>query len=129
MDEILKRLLNELEAIGEEHEEIYDSEVREQMSNAIFDGFIRPKDGFALLDELGMRSPIANQEVRAALANYIAAANAEAARAGVSSFHDRLAAFQNSEIDSDGEGAFYDDFFGYSRPDAFDALGDVLEAS
>ena len=40
MDEILLELLISLEAIGEEHPELYDTACREDMADPIFDGFI-----------------------------------------------------------------------------------------
>ena len=34
-------LLNRLEAIGKNHKELFDSDVRQEMSNAIMEGFVR----------------------------------------------------------------------------------------
>ncbi|HEX5105337.1 MAG TPA: hypothetical protein VFV87_16075, partial [Pirellulaceae bacterium] len=48
MDEILLALLIRLEAIGDEHEELFDSEVRERMGNAVFHGFVKPMYDFQL---------------------------------------------------------------------------------
>lgn len=127
MDDLLKELLNKLEIVGETHEELYDSEVREQMGNAIFDGFIRPKHGYLLPDAFGLYTDDGNSAVKDALAEYILAANAKASEIGLSSFHDRLASFQNPDVKSESTSAYYDDFFGYSRPEAFDSLGNVFE--
>ena len=127
MDEILKLLLNALEMIGEQNEEIYDTEVREQLSNAAFDGFIRPINAFVLPDSYGLYTEEANRAVKKALDSFITAANEMAKRNGITAFHDRLAAFQNGDVESDIEGVFYDDFFGYSRPDAFDTQGKEIE--
>ncbi|NLX96621.1 MAG: hypothetical protein GXY83_10630 [Rhodopirellula sp.] len=127
MDELLRRLLNRLEGIGKVHEELYDSEVREQMSEAVFQGFIRMKDRYEAPGEFGLHTPEANREVRDALLEYIGAATVKANDLRLSSFHERLRSFQNSKVESDGDGAFFDDFFGYSPPDMFDSAGNVTK--
>lgn len=45
MQAILRRLLDRLDAIAEQHEEVGDSDVREAMSAAVFHGFLRPAPG------------------------------------------------------------------------------------
>ena len=126
MEELLRRLLNELDKIGADHEELYDSECRERMSIAIMDGFLHKESGVALTEDFGLRNAEANQAVMTALAAYIADANEKSAKLGISGFHERLAAFQNEDVKSDGEGSFYDDFFGYWRPETFDSSGNVI---
>lgn len=124
MDELLKVLLNRLEAVGRVHEELYDSECREQLSRAIFDGFLKPQRNFKLPDDFGLYSVDANTRVREALGAYIADASARASVTSDPSFHDRLEAFQNHSVRSDDERLFYDDFFGYWRPEHFDQHGE-----
>ena len=80
MEEILRMLLNRLEAIGKDYEELFDSDVRQKMSNAIMEGFVRAKPGFVLPREFGLFTPEANAAVRTALAEYIAAAVKEGNR-------------------------------------------------
>jgi hypothetical protein len=53
MQAILRRLLDRLDAIAEQHGEVGDTAVREAMSGAVFDGFLRPISAFAL--PIGMR--------------------------------------------------------------------------
>ena len=126
MEELLRQLLNRLEGIGNDHEELYDTECREQMSDAVMKGFVRAASNYDLPHEFGLHSTEANRAVREALLEYVDRASAKASELGLSGFHDRLAAFQNSDVESDGEGSFYDDFFGYAAPEAFDALGNVI---
>jgi hypothetical protein len=129
MDDLLKDLLDRLGLVGQNHEEIYDTECRDRMSTAVFDGFIRQLDDFVLPPEFGLYSPGANESVREALAIYINEANVRAAALHLISFHDRLSAFQNSQIKSTNRGDYFDDLFGYSDPKAFNAEGDIVEMS
>ena len=39
MDEILRELINKLDDVGSAHEELFDTECRERMGNAVFEGF------------------------------------------------------------------------------------------
>ena len=74
MDDLLRDLLDSLDAVGEEHEEIYDTECREMMGEPIFNLFIKPTEGYQMPDDFGLYSSKANQQVRLALARYIDAA-------------------------------------------------------
>ncbi len=108
MQAILHRLLDRLDAIAAEHEEVGDTDVREAMSAAVFDGFLRPVRGFALPDRYAMFSDEGDQLVRLALADFLPAANQHAAEAGLASFHERLSTFQNRKLRS-ATGSYYDD--------------------
>ncbi len=57
MDVLLKKLLDRLGLVGKDHEEVYDTECRDRMSDAIFDGFIRRLDDFFLPPDFGLYSP------------------------------------------------------------------------
>src|SRR5262245_4349987 len=103
MEDLLKTLLNRLEGVGKTNEELYDTECRERLSGAVFDGFIKPVEGFDVPNGFGLYSPDANMKVRGAIGAYIADAKTRAAKMGLRSFHDRLAAFQNQNVRSDGE--------------------------
>jgi hypothetical protein len=122
MKQLLRRLLNRLERVAESHPEVFDTDVREAMFGAVFDGFVRPRPGFALPDDYAMFSPEGNRAVRDALAEYVESANNDAAEAGLTGFHARLAAFQDGEVVSRG-GSYYDDFFGWADPNQFDRDG------
>jgi hypothetical protein len=60
-----------LESLGEAHEEMDDSEVREQMFAAVARTFLNPTPGFALPTDFGLSDARANAAVRAALQTYI----------------------------------------------------------
>ena len=129
MTELLRQLLNRLEAIGATNDEIYDTECRVRMGDAIFDGFIRPVANFNLPVDFGLRGTSANDAVRVALAEYIDKASWLAPTVGASTFHERLNAFQDGAVKSDVEGTYFDDFFGFSKPDAFDEAGALRATS
>ncbi len=122
MDQILRDLLEALEAVQEKHPEITDTEVREAMSDAVWHLFIVPKVGFKMPKSFFLDSAKANRAVHKALKDYIGKAKKVSQESGVLSFRDRLAAFQNSHVGSPG-GYSYDDFFGWTDPDQYEASG------
>ena len=125
MDEILLTLLNRLETIGERHEELYDTEVRQAIGNATMDGFVRGKADFSLPADFGMFTESSNSAVRDAVAEYIAAASQKAAELGISEFRDRMAHLQNRGVHSPG-GYDYEEFLGHSPPEFYDESGKVV---
>jgi hypothetical protein len=127
MDQILLELLCDLERIGQSHEELYDSEVREQMGNAVMAAFVRQTPGYVFPDQFGMFSEAANAEVRKALASYVDRAIALAAQAMLRTFHDRLRAFQDRSVrTSSAVPVDYEDLFGHTPPEWYDDGGNVL---
>jgi len=118
MEELLLELLNQLEKIGEVHEELYDSECRERMSQAILDGFVDPVSTFMLPSDFGLYSSEANKAVKDALEKFIESSKLVDTQE-LQSAQERLAAFQNESIHSDAEGIYYDDVFGYWDPASF----------
>src|SRR5262245_60768791 len=98
MDTLLLELLRRLERLGDEHGELYDSESREEIGGIVMDGFVRRTPGFKIPERLGMRSEEADRELRQALVEYIEGANKLADEIDLSSFHARLAAFQNPAV-------------------------------
>lgn len=125
MDDILKNLLDQLEGIGEDHEELFDSEVRQYMSNAIVQAFVRSQQDYSVPDNLGMFSDEANNAVKSAIVQYIADASRKADEIGLQRFHDRLLAVQDGSVRSYG-GNDYDEFLGHSQPEFFDENGNVI---
>jgi hypothetical protein len=67
MEQLLRLLLEDLEAVEAEHPEVGDTDVRELMRDAIHDGFINPKAGFSLGEEFAMFTREGNRKVREAL--------------------------------------------------------------
>ena len=125
MQAILRRLLDRLDAIAEQHGEVGDTAVREAMSGAVFDGFLRPVSAFALPDRYAMFSEEGDLLVKRALAEFLPAANHRAPEAGLSTFHERLSALQDVGVRSAG-GSYYDDYLGWADPEDYDASGGVV---
>ena len=125
MKALLKQLLDRLEEIAVEHEELFDSDVRQSMSNAILDGFVRNREGFEIPNEFGMFTSEGNSVVKTAIINYIGMANRKAENIGISSFHSRLSALQDDSVCS-FDGNDYDEFLGHSQPEFFDEAGTVV---
>jgi hypothetical protein len=109
MKTILKQLLNRLDAISNDNGEVGDTDVREQMSEAVYHTFIMQTPGYTLPSEFGMFGPAGNAAVHAALSEFVAAA----CGAGLSTPQERFSAFQDSSVLSDA-GHPYDEYFGYS---------------
>jgi hypothetical protein len=122
MQTILRRLLDQLDAIAEQHGEVGDTAVREAMSDAVFDGFLRPGSAFALPDRYAMFSEEGDRLVKRALAEFLPAANHSAAEAGLSTFHERLSALQDGDVRSAG-GSYFDDYLGWADPEDYEASG------
>jgi hypothetical protein len=122
METLLHELLARLAEIGEGHDEVYDSEVRERMRDAISNGFLRSVPGFEMPAKFGMYSEKGNQLVRRALAKYVVEANKKAEELGLD-FRARYAAFQNEEIVVGSKEVTYGDFFGYVPPENYDEKG------
>lgn len=116
MKDILLELLDTLEKIGSTHGEIYDTEVREQMFDAVYQGFIAPQPNYLLPERFGLYDAEANQLVRAALTKYIAGANEAAEAKGLVSPSARLAEFQKAGVYTTNEGQSGDEFFGWLAP-------------
>ncbi len=125
MEEILRALLEQLERIGKAHEELYDSDVRQEIGNSLMDGFVRTHADHPVPQEFGMFTPEGNGEVRAAVADFIDAASEKAVELRISCFHDRLAALQNRTVHTQ-HGYDYEEFLGHSPPEFYDAYGNVV---
>ena len=98
MEDVLLDLLHRLEAIGDEHNELFDSEVREALDDAVFFGFIKPQPEFVLPEEFALFSAEGNRRVWKTLAWFLPLARQAAERVGLDTFHKRLAAFQNLAV-------------------------------
>ncbi len=113
VEEALRQLSEGLESVGERCEEICDTDIREQMYDAIISVFIDPKYEYVLPTEFGMFTPEGNGAVYQALARFLLPLVTAASAAGLSAPRERLLAFQNDGVETSGEGNYYDDFFGY----------------
>lgn len=127
MDTLLLELLRRLERLGEDHGELYDSETREQIGGIVMDGFVCRTPGFKMPERLGMLSEDADLELRRALDEYIQGADKLADEIGLSSFHARLAAFQNRTVRTNPAiDVGYEELFGHTPPEWYDETGSVL---
>ena len=112
MKDALKRLLDALDAIGEAHGEICDTEVRERMHEVIYAQFVQAREDAEVPTSLGMFSPEGNTAVGAALAAFLADPAVAALREDASP-QERLDAFQDHTVLSDEE-MVYDEYFGHA---------------
>lgn len=124
MDTALLRLLEALEDVGHEDESLFNSFVRQAMGNALVNGLARMTPGWVLPPSFGLATLEADRKVREILKQYLDVARMLAAQQGLVTFHQRLAAIQNSSIRTD-EGNDFEEFFGYSNPAFFDEDGKV----
>ena len=117
----LLQLLNEFDRIAQTYEEIGDTDVREQIRDALNDGYVTPKDDFELPETFGMFEPDGNAQVGAALRQFLAAANKIAAqRKNLQTAKGRLRSIQDENVTSDA-GTLYDEYWGYVDEDEFNA--------
>lgn len=128
MQEILLKLLLVLEEIGERDESIFDTYVRDILRQAVFCSFVKPVLNYDLPRKFGMSNED-DIQIREALLEYIRSAQDIAPKLGILTFHQRLAAFQDSSVRtrSDGRWNDYDEFFGTSDPSIFDEDGNIVD--
>jgi hypothetical protein len=124
MEKVLRQFLARLEAIDEDHEGLGDTNIRDHMGDDILRGFLRLEPDFEPSAEYGL-DPEANRLVARAIARFVEAARAAAEREGITTFHGRLAAFQNPAVRTE-DGSDYNDFFGVIDGARFDAAGKEL---
>jgi hypothetical protein len=112
MKKAVKQLLNALDKLGEGgHDEVMDTDVREQMSDALHKTLVEPQPDYQLPEEFGMFSPEGNKKVKAALSKFFAHPEFVEAKK-LPTPKARLDAFQDVEVESDG-GNTLDEYFGY----------------
>jgi hypothetical protein len=117
-EDALKSLLDSLGDIYERSPELLDTDVREALAEAIWKLFLMPQPDYTLPNTFYLDSAEANTGIRSALAEYTQAAGGFA----LDAFHERLAAFQNLDVVAEN-GFTYDEFFGWTNPDEYDADG------
>jgi hypothetical protein len=96
------------------HEEVGDTDVREQMYDAVHRGFIVPQPGYELPAKFGMFSDEGDKLVRVALQKFLAHPDVVAAAKSLKTPEARLAGFQDTDVES-SEGNTYDEYFGYAE--------------
>jgi len=123
--ECLLRLLTDFERIGDVHEELFDSEVREQAGNALMAAFVRRASDYEMPATLGMFSDGANDLLRCAIIQFFDCAIPICDAERIIRFHDRLKLLQDDNVRTE-RGNDYDEFIGHTPPDWYDADGNVL---
>lgn len=117
MKNALKQVLDDLDQIAAQgHDEVYDTDVREEMHEAVHQTLVEPQKDYMLPDNYHMFSDEGNALVKAALAKFLAHPEYIAAK-DLPTARDRLNAFQDMNVQSD-EGMSYDEYFGYD--DSYD---------
>jgi hypothetical protein len=111
MRESLVGLLDALDAIAADHEEVYDTDVREQMAALIEQRLIANVDGGYVPDEFGMFSADGNQRVRATLTRYLAEAMPRADALNLDEAARRAAVWDRDAVSSNGTPV--DEFLGW----------------
>jgi hypothetical protein len=113
MKKALKELINALDKVFEQHEEVADTDVREQMYDAVHKTFIVPQTGYTLPAKFGMFSDEGNDLVKAALEQFLSHPQVKAAAKKLDTPIERLDAFQDIDVVSDA-GNTHDEYFGYA---------------
>jgi hypothetical protein len=114
MKQVLKRLLDDLDGISRQHEEVSDTDVREQMYVAIRKGFIVPEAGYIVTPTFGMFSRRGDRRVREAIVKFLADPDLATASKACQTPQARLNWFQDGDVRS-STGTVYDEDFGYSE--------------
>ncbi len=114
MKKALRQLLDSMDQIFEQHEEIGDTDVKQNMYDAIHAGFIVPRPGYTLPAEFHMFSDEGNKKVQSALQKFLVHPEVLAASKSLKAAEARLAAFQGGNVAS-REGNTYDFYFGYAE--------------
>src|SRR3712207_599585 len=113
MKNALRQLLNSLDELAEGgHDEVTDTDVREQLHDAVYQTLVEPTPGYPLPESFGMYTPEGDRKVKAALATFFA--HPEVAEAmKLPTPKARLDAFQDVDVRSSNDSA-YDEYFGYN---------------
>lgn len=125
MKVLLRQLLEKLESVGDHHEEVFDTDVREKLADAVAYGFLKPIEGFEIPTDYAMYSASGNAAVQDVIAWFIPLANERARALGLDSFHKRLNAFQDDNVETERQST-YDEFFGWAKPDEYDEDGNFM---
>lgn len=115
----LRALLDALDVISEAHGEIYDTAVRDRLSEAISKRFIEPDPNFRLPRSFAMFTAGGNRAIRPALEAFLNSPEVQKAAQNLKTARERLDAFQDITIKS-GLGKTYDEYFGHADSQSSD---------
>ena len=118
MKTALKTLLDTLDKIGDENDELFDTACRGPLGDAIYCGYFAAEKGFPMPESYGLYDDAGNDAVKQALAEFFAAIGTP-----TGTFHERLSAFQDTDVVSSLTQRGYDSFFGWHCPEDFNEDG------
>jgi len=121
MDELMKALLVRLTELDEQGGDLTATDIREAMFDFVWAAFLVPGDDPPERSDLYIDDEKIEADVWSALETYVKKASAQAKLDGLTTFQQRLAAFQ-SEVETE-DGMTCDEFFGWIDPEEFDADG------
>jgi len=104
-------LLEDLEKLGNEHQELYDTDVRESLWSVIEEGLIQQTNDFKVPQDLGMFSPEANTALAKIMMENIKRLREVFAIFDLHTEEKRRASFFNPELHTES-GRSVEDFFG-----------------
>ncbi len=110
----LKQFLDDLDKIFTKHEELGDTDVREQLTFAVRKGFILQQSDYTVPSTFGMFSDEGNQKVQTVVQRFLAHSEVTASSKLLKSWEDRLAAFQDCDVKSTNGNTFFE-YFGYTN--------------
>ncbi len=103
--------LEDLERLGEEHGELYDTDVRERLWTVVESALIEQRRGYEIPAELGMFTPEANARLAAVLRENVARLRSVFATFQLETPRQRRASFTNPALHTES-GRTVDEFFG-----------------
>ena len=107
----LQKLLTRMDGIMEKYGELQDTDVREQVHDAVFNAFVMAKADYLLPEEFRMFTKTGNKRVHSALVAFLKKAIKIADQENLNPGLSRLVVFQDIEVTSEN-GSTYDDYFG-----------------
>jgi hypothetical protein len=111
MREPLVRLLDAMEAIGNDHEEIFDTDVRERVGDVIERSLVTQIDTVSVPADLGMFSDDGNEQLRSVLERYLTDATQIAGALGLDESARRSAVWDEEAASTSGLSV--DEFLGW----------------
>jgi len=109
----LYSMLLKLDEIGEAHDEIGDTEVRDLLGSLVRSHFIKGEKLDSVPTSLGMFSKEADEKVRAVLTVFFTSVLGRLDEESLNTPQKRFAAFQDTSIRTDVGKSDYEEFFGH----------------
>jgi hypothetical protein len=114
LQKLTLELYNTLEEIGEEHEELFDTDVREAMHASLDYYFVWDSFEENMPITYSMFSKEGDAKVAEAIQNYCRKATETAQKMGIKPGQDREDVLQDGSLETN-QGQYYDDFIGFAE--------------